>query len=66
MSFRVVRQDDNGVRTEMACFAARADAEAMAAAYEARAHKQMYWVEIATDDASSGSPTDEGAGTLGR
>ncbi len=51
MSFRVVRQDDNGVRTVMATFAARADADAMAATYEARAHKQMYWVEVAIDAA---------------
>lgn len=38
----------------------------MAAAYEARAHKQMYWVEVATDDTPSDSPSDDGAGALGR
>lgn len=56
MRFRVVRQDDNGVCTVMARFAERADADAMAAAYEARAHKQMYWVEPDADEA--GHPRD--------
>lgn len=56
MRFRVVRQDDNGVRSVMATFAARADADAMAATYEARAHKQMYWVEVSVDDASPADP----------
>lgn len=36
MGFRVVRQDDNGVRA--------------VTAYAARAHKQMYWVEPDADE----------------
>ena len=45
MGYRVIRQDDNGFITVMATFAERTEADAMAAAFEARAHKQMYWIE---------------------
>lgn len=40
----LMRQDDNGNRVEMARFAVRAEAEAAAEEFEARGHKQMYWV----------------------
>lgn len=40
----VWRQDDNGNRFEVARKDSRADAEELAAAMEARGHKQLYWV----------------------
>lgn len=42
---RVMRQDDNGNRFLLARGLSRAEAEALAAEYEARGHKQLYWVE---------------------
>lgn len=45
MAYRLWRQDDNGQRVLMATFADRASAEAQATALEARAHKQLYWVD---------------------
>jgi 8-oxo-dGTP diphosphatase len=42
--FVLMRQDDNGNRVEMARFGVRAEAEAAAARFEARGHKQLYWV----------------------
>lgn len=53
MAYRLWRQDDNGQRVLMATFADRAAAEAEAAAFEARAHKQLYWVEGDEVDASN-------------
>ncbi|MEV4615737.1 hypothetical protein AB0K43_24555 [Kitasatospora sp. NPDC049258] len=44
-TFRVMRQDDNGNRYRVAGGLTRAAAEALAAEYEARGHKQLYWVE---------------------
>ena len=38
------RQDDNGNRYEMARFDSREAAEAQARRYEARGHKQLYFV----------------------
>jgi hypothetical protein len=40
----VWRQDDNGHQFEVAWKDSRADAEELAAAMEARGHKQLYWV----------------------
>jgi hypothetical protein len=40
----VIRQDDNGNETVLAEVATEAQARAVAAAFEARAHKQMYTV----------------------
>ncbi len=40
----LMRQDDNGNRVEMARFDVRAEGEAAAAEFEARGHKQLYWV----------------------
>ncbi len=44
-SWHVVRQDDNGNLFVVAEVAGEAEARAIAAAFEARAHKQMYSVE---------------------
>ncbi len=41
------RQDDNGNRVLMRRFADLADAEREQRAYEARGHKQTYWIEPA-------------------
>ena len=41
----VMRQDDNGNRFEVTRCSSRCEAEARAAEFEARGHKQMYWVE---------------------
>lgn len=40
-----MRQDDNGNRYLVAAGLSRAAAETLAAEYEARGHKQLYWVE---------------------
>ena len=58
MCFELWRQDDNGNRVLVATFPTRAEAEAAQAAFEARAHKQIYWVDQAArttagSDASS-------------
>ncbi|WP_104818138.1 hypothetical protein [Kitasatospora sp. MMS16-BH015] len=44
-TYRVMRQDDNGNRFLLAKGLTRPAAEALAAEYEARGHKQLYWVE---------------------
>ncbi len=44
----VWRQDDNGNRYEVARFAVRADADALASEMEARGHRQLYWVAALT------------------
>lgn len=45
--FVVMRQDDNGNRMQVARAPSRGEAEALAAEYERRGHKQLYWVEPA-------------------
>jgi hypothetical protein len=45
MRYELWRQDDNGNRVRIDVFESAAAAEAARAAFEARAHKQMYWVE---------------------
>ncbi|GAA3008444.1 hypothetical protein GCM10020229_20240 [Kitasatospora albolonga] len=42
---RVMRQDDNGNRALVAKGLTRPEAEALAEEFEARGHKQLYWVE---------------------
>lgn len=42
----VMRQDDNGNRYVIASQLTESEARLLSAAYEARGHKQMYWVEI--------------------
>ncbi|GAA5009175.1 (deoxy)nucleoside triphosphate pyrophosphohydrolase [Kitasatospora paranensis] len=49
-SFRVMRQDDNGNRYLVAKDLDRGAADALAADFEARGHKQLYWVESAAAD----------------
>ncbi|WP_195911093.1 hypothetical protein [Streptomyces kaniharaensis] len=44
-TFRVMRQDDNGNRFVVAGGLSRPEAERLAAEFEARGHKQLYWVE---------------------
>ncbi|MEV7183758.1 SPOR domain-containing protein [Kitasatospora sp. NPDC093102] len=44
-AYRVMRQDDNGNRFLVAKGLDRAGARRLAAEFEARGHKQMYWVE---------------------
>ncbi|MGW6918254.1 SPOR domain-containing protein [Kitasatospora sp. NPDC054939] len=44
-AYRVMRQDDNGNRFEVAAGLAREEAERLAEEFEARGHKQLYWVE---------------------
>jgi hypothetical protein len=41
----VWRQDDNGVRAEVARFASSAPAHAVARYFEQLGHKQIYWVQ---------------------
>ncbi|MFD7904289.1 SPOR domain-containing protein [Kitasatospora sp. NPDC059722] len=44
-TFRVMRQDDNGNRFVVARGLAKDEAERLAAEFEARGHKQLYWTE---------------------
>jgi len=39
------RQDDNGVRAEVADFTGRRKAEAALRRFESHHHKQLYWLE---------------------
>ncbi len=48
-TYRVMRQDDNGNRYLVAGDLAEAAAERLAAEFEARGHKQLYWVEREAD-----------------
>jgi hypothetical protein len=43
--WRVLRQDDNGNVFEVERLPSRCEANAVVASFEARGHKQMYWVE---------------------
>jgi hypothetical protein len=43
--FVVMRQDDNGNQLPVQAVSSRCEADALAASYEARGHKQTYWVE---------------------
>ena len=47
-----MRTDDNAQDAEVARVATREEAEAIVAAFEARAHKQTYWI-IAQSTAAS-------------
>ena len=40
-----MRQDDNGNRYVVASRLTESEARSLAAAYEARGHKQLYWIE---------------------
>ncbi|MGW1172334.1 SPOR domain-containing protein [Kitasatospora sp. NPDC002543] len=56
---RVMRQDDNGNRFLVAKNLDPAEARRMAAEFEARGHKQMYWVE--EDGAAVGPESADGS-----
>ncbi|HET7505475.1 MAG TPA: SPOR domain-containing protein [Kofleriaceae bacterium] len=46
----VMRQDDSGNRFVVASALTEPEARLLAASYEARGHKQLYWIEpMATD-----------------
>jgi len=58
MTWRVIRQDDNGNRFVVALLADEAAARALATELEATAHKQLYEVsEVGPDDLGGRSPT---------
>ncbi len=48
--FYLRRQDDNGVRYEVARYPSRGEALRALAAFEARGHKQTYFVDEAQSD----------------
>ncbi|WP_324605802.1 (deoxy)nucleoside triphosphate pyrophosphohydrolase [Streptomyces sp. NRRL B-24484] len=56
---RVMRQDDNGNRFPVATGLGRAEAEALAAEFEARGHKQLYWVEAVAPRTQQDAPQPE-------
>jgi len=47
--FVLMRQDDNGNRYVVARYTEHASATAAAEAFEARGHKQLYWVEASSE-----------------
>ncbi|MEU9044144.1 MULTISPECIES: SPOR domain-containing protein [unclassified Kitasatospora] len=63
-TYRVMRQDDNGNRFVVAGDLDRAEAQRLAAEFEARGHKQLYWVEAlgATEAAEAAEPAESGNG----
>ncbi|MFJ2187662.1 SPOR domain-containing protein [Kitasatospora sp. NPDC087861] len=60
-AYRVMRQDDNGNRFLVATGLERAEAQRLAAEFEARGHKQLYWVE--TDPGEGPGADGERPGT---
>lgn len=57
MRFRVMRADDNGNEVEITVVDTREEAERIARDFEARGHKQTYWVEpVVTDNALEPDP----------
>ena len=55
-TWAVCRQDDNGNRFVVETGLTQAEAERLAALYEARGHKQLYWVQAEREpDRSSGA-----------
>ncbi|MFI2612995.1 SPOR domain-containing protein [Kitasatospora sp. NPDC018619] len=56
-TYRVMRQDDNGNRFLVARGLDRDAARSLAAGFEARGHKQLYWVE-ADGEAAGPGPAD--------
>jgi hypothetical protein len=52
-TWRLVREDDNGNRFPVAAFPTREEAEQARERYEARGHKQFYWIEAPPDAACS-------------
>ncbi|MER7768580.1 SPOR domain-containing protein [Kitasatospora sp. NPDC096140] len=60
-TYRVMRQDDNGNRFLVADGLDGAAAERLAAEFEARGHKQLYWVETT---GSAAGPAEHGNGAV--
>ncbi|MEV7771668.1 SPOR domain-containing protein [Kitasatospora sp. NPDC086791] len=54
-TYRVMRQDDNGNRFLVAKDLDGAEAQRLAAEFEARGHKQLYWVEAAEAAGAAGA-----------
>lgn len=54
----VQRQDDNGNRFIVATGLTREQAEQLAASFEARGHKQLYWVELNQSQGDTGTGAD--------
>ena len=50
--WRLLRQDDNGLQFEIGRYSSRCEAMSSALTFEARHHKQMYWVEEDTRPAA--------------
>ncbi|GAB7181181.1 SPOR domain-containing protein [Kitasatospora sp. Ki12] len=61
--YRVMRQDDNGNRFLVAKDLDRAEAQRLAAEFEARGHKQLYWVEETAGAGGDEKRTGTGTGT---
>ncbi len=56
-AWRLCRLDDNGNTFEMARFTSRADAQTARDEFDARGHKQSYWIEVVgATDAAPDSP----------
>jgi hypothetical protein len=53
-TWTVYRQDDNGNRFVVQTGLSREEADRLAAALEARGHKQLYWVELEQREPSAG------------
>jgi hypothetical protein len=58
-TYRVIRQDDNGNRFLVAKDLDGPEARRLAAEFEARGHKQLYWVEEAGAAPAAGEPIGE-------
>jgi hypothetical protein len=50
--FRVVRLDANGNEFTIRATSSRCEADGLVREFEARGHKQTYWIERSTDDES--------------
>ncbi|MFF7992817.1 SPOR domain-containing protein [Kitasatospora xanthocidica] len=61
--YRVMRQDDNGNRFLVAKDLDRAEAQRLAAEFEARGHKQLYWVEE-TEGAGAAGTAEQRTGEV--
>lgn len=59
----VIRQDDNGNRYRVGWYATRAEAQRIADSLDGHGHKQLYWVERASQSGNQNGNQD-GDGTL--
>lgn len=53
------RLDDNNNRFEIARFASEREAQAACEVYEARGHKQTYWIEPTQEKGATGAPPSD-------